>query len=607
MRERSSPRRLARGDRTVKPLKKAPRDNPLIRLSAVARLRPGPLAAQAVLLALLVGFLIVPILLVVRQGLIDENTGRFTLYWFGRIFENQVLLDKLLNSILLGATTTLVAALLALLRARCRFAGQGVLGLLVLLPMILPPLVGALAVRKLLAQFGMINHVLSSVGLVDLAAPPDWTRHKFAIVVALQSLHLFPILYLNVSAALANVDPAYAQAARNLGAGRWTTFFRITLPLISPGLFAGGMIVFIWAMTDIGTPLMVQFHDVITVPLFFRLQEADTNPRTYCLVIVLLMSSVLLYVLGKALFARYSGAESSKATVAAEPRRLGLVGTLGAWALFGLVVLLALLPHSVVVLMSVSRRWVNTAFPSRYTLDHLRFLLSRQETYTSILNSVRYAGAATAVDVFVGCLAAWLMIRCRVFGRTLLDATTMLPLAVPGLILAAGYVAMTAPGAWTSSEFWIVRTLFGWLERIGPMSNPFWILVIAYSVRRLPFMVRGVSAGLQQVPESMEEAARTLGASRVRTAMRITVPLVAANIIAAGVLTFAFATLEVSDSLILAHLPKDYPVTKRIWQLGKDAPNLAAALGVYAMGFLGGTMALATALMGKRLGAIFRA
>lgn len=580
------------------------RDNLLVRLTKGTTFRLGPTVAQIVLIAVLVTFLIAPILLVVRKGFVDENTGELTSYWFGRIFGSRIWMGKLVNSILLGAVTTVVAAGLALplamLRARRRFAGQGVLGVLVLLPMILPPLVGALAIRKLLPQYGIINHLLASVGLVDFAArelPPNWTQYKFLIVVVLQALHLFPILYLNISAALANVDPAYSQAARNLGAGRWTTFWRITLPQISSGLFAGGTIVFIWAMTDIGTPLMVQYHEVITVPLFFRLQEADTNPLTYCLVIVMLMNSIVLYAVGKFLFARSGGAESSKATIAAEPKRLGAVGTLGAWAVFGFVIVLALLPHAVVVLMSISKRWVNTPFPTEYTLDHLRFLLSHERTYQSILNSIQYAGMATVVDIGLGCVAAWLIVRTRVFGKTLLDALCMLPLAVPGLILAVGYVAMTARGTW--------------LEPIGPMHDPFWILVIAYSIRRLPFMVRGVSAGLQQVPESMEEAARTLGAGKTQTILRITVPLIAANIIAASVLTFAFATLEVSDSLILAHLPQHYPVTKQIWQLGKggatDAGSMAAALGVYAMVFLGGTIALAATLMGKRLGAIFRA
>ncbi len=125
-------------------------------------------------------------------------------------------------------------------------------------------------------------------------------------------------------------------------------------------------------------------------------------------------------------------------------------------------------------------------------------------------------------------------------------------------------------------------------------------------------MVRGVSAGLQQVPESLEETARNLGSSKAGAVLRITLPLIAANIIAGAVLAFSFAVLEVSDSLILAQTSEYYPITKRIYRLATstgspEAVHQAAALGVYGMGLLAGTMGLASALLGKRLGAIFRA
>jgi len=164
----------------------------------------------------------------------------------------------------------------------------------------------------------------------------------------------------------------------------------------------------------------------------------------------------------------------------------------------------------------------------------------------------------------------------------------------------------------------LVGTLVGVLPGIGPLAaigptrNPFVILVIAYAVRRIPFVVRGVSAGLQQVPESLEEAARNLGASRAGAAIRIAFPLIAANLIAAAVLTFSFSMLEVSDSLILAQTQQHYPITKQIYTLAvstgsPETAYQAAALGVYGMVLLGGAVATASALLGKRLGAIFRA
>ncbi|HUS91715.1 MAG TPA: iron ABC transporter permease [Phycisphaerae bacterium] len=562
----------------------------------------GPLAKllAGLLVLFLLAFLVVPVLLTIGAGFFHR--GSLSTYWIGRVLGNEMLLRQLVNGLTVAAVTTLICLAvgipLAVVRTKYRFLGSGVLGALLLVPLILPPFVGALSMRRLLGQYGVINLVLERVGLLDPAAtPPDWLGTGFAGVVVLQVLHLFPILYLNASAALANVDPAAAQAARNLGAGPIRTFFRITLPMIRPGLFAGGTIVFIWSFTDIGTPLIVGYEELIPVTVFQRLSEAEVSPQTFSLVFIMLLTAVSLYVLGKFVFGRSAAAEAVKGGVASEERRLGLLGTLGAWVLFGSVIFLALLPHVGVVLTAISTRWINTILPSGYTLAHLRFVVTKPSTYNSILNSLTYAGTSTTVDIVLGCIAAWLLVRTRFRGRTTLDGLTMLPLAVPGLILAAGYVAMTVKGSP--------------LAAIGPGRNPFTILVIAYAVRRLPFVVRGVSAGLQQVPVAMEEAGRNLGASRARTALRITLPLVAANIIAAGVLTFAFAMLEVSDSLILAQEQVHYPITKEIYKQASsgnvDAANIAAAIGVYGMGLLAGTFAVAGALMGKRLGAIFRA
>lgn len=521
-----------------------------------------------------------------------------------RVITNPILMNELGNGLLLACTTTFVSLCLAVPLAICRsrytFPGMGVLSILVLIPLTLPPFVGAISMKRLLGQFGVLNLILEKMGVVDISQvlPTDWLGSGFWGVVILQSLHLFPILYLNASAALSNVDPAYHQAARNLGASALTTFFRVTLPLIRPGLFAGGTIVFIWAFTDIGTPAIIGYDHLTPVTIFQELANAEINPRTYSLVFIMLTSSVVLYVVGKFVFGRHFVGDSTKATIADEARALGFFAALWVWVLFGVVIFLAVLPHLGVVFLGLSDQWVNSILPERYTLMHLRFVMTNPQTMASILNSLKYAGVSTLLDVLIGGMAAWLIVRTRVYGKALIDGFCMLPLAVPGMILAAGYVAMTAPGTW--------------FEYLGPTRNPFIILVVAYSVRRLPFVVRGVSAGLQQVPLSMEEAARNLGASPLTANLRITLPLITANIIASGVLTFSFAMLEVSDSLILAQTAQYYPITKQIYRLAMstgspDAMNQAAAMGIYGMGLLATTMGVAGLLLGKRLGMIFRA
>jgi iron(III) transport system permease protein len=167
--------------------------------------------------------------------------------------------------------------------------------------------------------------------------------------------------------------------------------------------------------------------------------------------------------------------------------------------------------------------------------------------------------------------------------------------AIAGIVIAFGYLAMTRPGQ-----------PFDWLI-LG--DDPLLILVIAYAVRRLPYVVRSASAGFQQVSPALEEAAQNLGATPERALWRITLPLVAPNLVAGGLLAFAFAMLEVSDSMILAQQAGHFPITKAIYSLILslgNGPQLAAALGVWAMIFLTVTIAGASLLLGKKLGALFR-
>src|SRR5207237_4458872 len=137
------------------------------------------------------------------------------------------------------------------------------------------------------------------------------------------------------------------------------------------------------------------------------------------------------------------------------------------------------------------------------------------------------------------------IVRGRIAGRHLLDFLAMLPLAVPGIVLAFGYLAMSQDGK-----------IFSFLN---PVRNPTFLLIIAYSVRRLPYVVRSAAAGFQQPSETLEEAAQNLGCPPLKAVIKVTLPLIAANLIAGGLLAFAFALLEVSDSLILAQKQIYYP------------------------------------------------
>ncbi len=570
----------------------------------------------AFLLAILAAFLLLPIWQTVQGAFVNPDPGSgggWTLrYFIGDgvgVLRDPLYRQGLYNSLLIAFCTTglclLIALPLAVLTVRYDFFGKGVLGSLVLVPLVLPPFVGAIGLRALLGRYGAINALLGFDGPgIDFLGGGFGGR--LPGVILMEALHLYPILYLNVTAALANLDPALDEAAINLGAGRFRRFFRLTFPLILPGIFAGGTIVFIWSFTELGTPLMFDYYDVTPVQVFWGINELAESPRPYALVVVMLAVAVLMYVLGKWLLGGRAYAMQSRASIAAQTTRLrGLAGAAAA-ALFALITVLAIMPHIGVVLEAFAKEgsWFNSVLPKVFTLDHFRAALTHDLARDAITNSVLYALAAMILCSIVGMAIAYLNVRGKVKGGGLLDALAMLPLAVPGIVMAFGYVAMTLH--WPFGD---QGPLGGFVSVLGQHPNPIPLLVIAYAVRRLPYIVRSTTAGLEQTSVQLEEASLNLGASLATTMRRVVVPLILANLIAGGILVFAFSMLEVSDSLILAQKAEHFPITKAIWEffsrLG-DGPYIASAMGVWGMALLTVTLVGASVLMGRKLGAIFR-
>jgi iron(III) transport system permease protein len=544
-------------------------------------------------------FFLWPVYQILKGGFIDAD-GRLTFSYLSALLADPIYLGGLRNSFLIACAATAFALLIALPLAvvsdRFLFPAKNLLGSLVLVPMILPPFVGAIGIKQIFGQYGALNAVLHHLGVLSPTATIDWfATHQFWGIAIVEALSLYPIIYLNAVAALANIDPAMEEAAQNLGCTGVRRFFKITLPLIRPGLFAGGTIVFIWAFTELGTPLIFDYDRVTSVQIYYGLKDIGANPFPFALVAVMLACSIGLYALSKTLFGRESHGMMAKATNVggARPPARGM-----AWLctlLFGGITFVAVLPHLGVMLVAFSNDWYGTVLPQSYTLDNFKLALGHDLTVPAIANSLRFASFSTLVDLGLGLAIAYVVVRSKVAGRQVLDFLAMLPLAVPGLVLAFGYLAMSQDGK-----------LFSFLN---PTRNPTILLIIAYSVRRLPYVVRSAAAGFQQTSETLEEAAQNLGASPFKAVIKITLPLITANVIAGGLLAFAFAMLEVSDSLILAQKQAYYPITKAImelFQLLGDGKFIASALGVWAMVFLGITIAGLSLVLGKKLGALFR-
>ena len=544
-------------------------------------------------------FFLWPILQILQGGFIDAD-GHLTFAYLGSLLTDPIYLGGLANSFGLALTTTSLALLLAvplaLVTDRFLFPGKSLLSALILVPLVLPPFVGAIGLKQILGQYGALNALIIELGLRPSGWTFDWlAANQFLGIALVNAFSLYPIIYLNAVAALANLDPAMNEAAANLGCTGARRFFKITLPLIKSGLFAGGTIVFIWAFTDLGVALIFDYSRLTAVQIFYGLKDLSGNPFPYALVAVMLFSSVTFYALGKGLFGRDSYAMIAKATSTGGP----ITPTRGrAWLctlFFSAVSALALLPHLGVVLVAFSSDWYASIVPANLTLHNFSLALGHPLTVPAIANSLKYASISTLIDLILGVVLAYVIVRSKLAGRQVLDFLAMLPLAVPGLVLAFGYLAMSQEGKF-----------FAFLN---PTRDPTILLIIAYSVRRLPYVVRAAVAGFQQTSETLEEAAQNLGCPPLKAVRKITLPLITANLLAGGLLAFAFAMLEVSDSLVLAQKQIYYPITKAIYELFQllgDGKLIASALGVWAMVFLGIALTGLTLLIGKKLGGLFR-
>lgn len=500
------------------------------------------------------------------------------------------------NALTVALLTTFFASLLALppafMMARLNFWGKSFLTGMLLIPLLLPPFVGAIGLRQMLAREGVINLLLMRWGILE--SPINFLQMQLPMVVLVLALQLFPLIYLNVAAAWANVDTSLEEAAENLGAGGWRIFRTVTLPLLWPGYMAGALIVFIFAFTDLGTPLIFNFREITAVQIF-NFSSDITNPMGFVLAFWLTLLAIGVFWISRRTMS--SAAAGRLATVArgsrrsrerpAQPWQLPFI-----YGVLGVIIGLSVLPHLGVILGSFAHDWTNRLWP-QWTLENYSRLINDQGgmAASSIKVSLICALASMAIDVVGGAALSYAVVRGKVWAASLLDSLAMIPLALPGLILAFGLLVGFS-GTW-----------------LDPLFNPLPILIISYAVRRLPYSVRSVSAGLQQTSVMLEEASANLGAGPWRTIWQVTRPLVSANLMAAGLLTFAFAVLEVSDSLILAVRSDVMPIAKAIYQLTAMVTGgafLACALGVVGMALLGGTFYLANRLLGKQMGSLFR-
>jgi iron(III) transport system permease protein len=538
----------------------------------------GEATVVASLLLLLLAAIVYPLLHVLGGAFVDGGrpTARPLLAFFADPPLREALRNTLLAGVLAVVFGSVIAVPLALLTARCRFPGRALLGVLAVSPLAIPPFVGAVAFQQILGGSGPVNALLREHG--GFTVP---FMDGLPGVVLVQSLHYFPFILLGTAAALAGLDRSREEAARSLGSSGFRFVRRVLLPMVLPGYAAGALLTFTRVIDDLGTPLTLNYTKLLAPQAYVRMTTfglTDVDGSVICVVLVALSVGALWL--------------SRAMPAASELTRLGRIGeappitlrprgALLAWVVGAVLLAPALLPHVGIALLSVSRVWSLTPLPTDYTAEHYREILVRSPGL--VVNTLRYGMLAAAADVALGAGIAWLLLRGRGRGRRWLDAIAAIPLAIPGVVIAVGYLR-----AWS-----------GWRPHgpVDPLTSTWAILVMVYAVRQLPYAVRAAHAALQRLPPALEEAARGLGASPPRTFLRITLPLMTRGLLAGGLLVFIGSAVDLSATILLVSrielAPLSYGIYVAMQSVAGRGPG--AALGVVAIVLVaGGAWAVTT-------------
>ena len=373
--------------------------------------------ACAILLILLV-FLLIPVATVVFVAFADGEGG-VTFTHFVSFFGISLMRESFANSLIVSLASVIGAALIALplayFTARFDFRGAVVIQTLGVLPLIMPPFVGAVAMQLIFGRSGSINLLLDDwVGFTIPFMDGLWG------VIFVESLHYFPFLLLNLSVALSNIDSAMEESAQNLGAHGFRLLRRIVLPLAMPGFVAGASLVFIKVFDDLGTPLVLNVTNMLAPQAYLRITSVGLeDPIGYVISVFMVTFSLLALWLSQRVMKGKEYATTQKGGVGLARRKLSVQQSVLAYGWIALVMLLVLSPHLGILLLSLAKVWSFSPLPDAYTLDHYRTVFA--DSPRMIGNTLLYCGLAAGIDIVLGTAIAYLILRTKLPGRHLLD------------------------------------------------------------------------------------------------------------------------------------------------------------------------------------------
>ena len=539
-----------------------------------------------ILVAVLVLLVVHPLARLLIGSLHDPKTGAFTFANFAAAYGRQRYLLAFANSLVMALAVTALCALVAVPMAwtvsRTDMPGKALVRLLTLGAFIMPPYLGALAWILLAGpNAGWLNTLYRALSGADAGI---FNIFSFPGLVFIIAIYSYPFLFVFVSAALDTVSSEMEDAANILGAGKWRTTWRITLPLVLPAILGGAIITFLEAIALFGSPAMIAIparYNVVTTQLleFFSYPVRVEVAQAYAL--PLLAITVVLYLLQQRVIGRRGHVTMSGK--GGERRIVGL-GRLRWVAFAGCIAvctLAVLLPLAILAEAAFAKTWSRGLRAANLTWANLRYVLfEQQDTVQALFNTFFYATAAATFALALALAIAYIVQRRLMPWGGVLSFLCLAPFVVPGIVLAIGFYA-----AYASAPF----ALYGTAA----------IMILAFTTRFLPIAYANASAAIRGIHPEMEEAVRILGGGRLLAVRRVVAPLLKTSLFGAWLLVFIPATRELSTAIFL-YGPKTRVMSVALLNLAEEGSlEAAAALGLVLLALITAMVALGYALLGR--------
>jgi iron(III) transport system permease protein len=451
-----------------------------------------------------------------------------SLRFYKELFSFSRYLTALRNSSVLGFTVAFCAVVMAMPiaygLARTAMPGKRLVGLLCIVPLMVPTFISSFAFILMFGRTGWVSQIFAGLGIEEIV-----DIHSPFGVGLVQVFFFFPYALLPMIAIFKAMDPALEEASYLLGARRFFSFLTTTMPLAAPGIWAGGLLVFIVSIEDFGTPMILspRGYPLLIVEAYREMVGYfNWGGAAVIAVMLVLFSAALLLV------QRWMLRNNQSRTVTGKPNDRGLVTDrricLGLLAYSLLVLAVPLAAIYSTAMQSFATSWGADFFPEAFTLDNYRYVWERSAG--AIVNSFLLGGAALVISIIIATVIPYLVVRR---GRAYLDYLGFLPLALPGTALAIALIL-----TFNTPPLQITGTAF--------------LLIMAYVIRRMPYALRSTSASIRTISPDIEGAALVHGAPKFLSLFTVTFPLMLPGIIAGGMMVFLTSIREISATIMLA-------------------------------------------------------